>query len=237
MKILIVSDIHGAVENIEALSQEIKKADAVICAGDFARFGATETALPTLEALCKLNETIFAVTGNCDENDFIEKLEEADVNIQGTMLYHDGLFFAGSGGSLKFTGVTPNERDEDDLISDFALVESSLEENLTQEDSNQAAESVWNNLILVSHQPPKDTKLDLVTGGVHVGSPLLRAYIEKRQPLLCICGHIHEAVSTDILGQTTLVNPGPLAEGHYAIAEVKKTSGKWEVSQLELKKI
>nr|MCR5606608.1 metallophosphoesterase family protein [Treponema sp.] len=61
MRFLVVSDIHGNLENMEKLSEEFKNADAVLFAGDFAEFGKPETGLPVLEKLCKKHDQVFAV--------------------------------------------------------------------------------------------------------------------------------------------------------------------------------
>jgi uncharacterized protein len=35
-----------------------------------------------------------------------------------------------------------------------------------------------------------------------------------------LCGHIHEARGVDHIGRTPIVNPGPVAAGHYAVVMV-----------------
>src|SRR5918994_838161 len=67
---------------------------------------------------------------------------------------------------------------------------------------------------------PLDTACDRLPSGEHVGSPVIRAFIERAQPDLTLCGHIHEARGTDEIGKTQIVNPGPVRAGHYAIVEV-----------------
>ena len=67
--------------------------------------------------------------------------------------------------------------------------------------------------IYVMHSPPYGTKLDMIQGGRFVGSRAIRSFIEARQPLLTLHGHIHEspAVSGGYLeriGETLAVNPG-----------------------------
>ena len=91
MRFLVISDIHGAIENIEKLSLEFESADAVLFAGDFAKFGEVETGEPTLNALCKKHDEIFAVLGNCDEPSFIEKLEKNDISVEKTVAFFDSL--------------------------------------------------------------------------------------------------------------------------------------------------
>jgi hypothetical protein len=70
-------------------------------------------------------------------------------------------------------------------------------------------------LVLVSHCPPMNTRLDIVPSGEHAGSMAVRCFIEKFKPALVISGHIHEAKGIDSMGGTTLINPGP-ARGNYA---------------------
>ena len=83
-------------------------------------------------------------------------------------------------------------------------------------------------MVMVSHQPPADTVVDRVPNGSHVGSPAVRAFIEERQPLVCLSGHIHEGDGLDRIGNTQLVNPGPFMLGHYVVIEVAE--GRAEVS-------
>jgi Icc-related predicted phosphoesterase len=75
--------------------------------------------------------------------------------------------------------------------------------------------------ILNFHQPPYNTKTDvldkgfLMGGETHIGSRALRAAIEKTRPPipLVVCGHIHESDGIDMLGSTTVVNPGSGYQG------------------------
>ncbi|NKI33902.1 hypothetical protein HFP89_01825 [Wenzhouxiangella sp. XN79A] len=48
--------------------------------------------------------------------------------------------------------------------------------------------------VLVTHAPPYGTVCDVAHGHRHVGSRGLRAFIEQRQPLFGLHGHIHETV-------------------------------------------
>ncbi|MCI7441081.1 MAG: metallophosphoesterase family protein [Treponema sp.] len=225
MKFLVISDIHGETEMIEKLDPCFKKADGVIFAGDFAKFEHEETGLPVLQLLCKKHETIFAVIGNCDKADFISELESRDVCVQKTLVMHDGIAFCGSGGGSKFTGTTPNEREDRELLSDFNIITSEGKQE-------------WNNLIAIMHNPPKDTECDKVAPAVHVGSPLLRTFIDDYKPLAVVTGHIHESFAVCKCGDTTVVNPGSLAEGKYAWLEVEKsTGGKWEVKSCTLESL
>jgi len=221
MKFLVLSDIHGKLENLEKLEAEFKKADAVLFAGDFAKFGETETGEPTLEKLCSLHNDIFSVIGNCDEPDFIGNIEAKDISVQKSLVQFEGLCIAGSGGGSKFTGETPNEREDDELASDFRIV-------------TDQGPAEWDNLIAIMHNPPKDTECDKIGNGIHVGSPALRAFIDDYKPLVVITGHIHESAAVCKVGATTVINPGALLEGKYAWLEICKDGEKWQVKSADL---
>lgn len=222
MKFLVLSDIHGNVENIEKLKEEgvFKSCDAVLFAGDFAKFKETETGLPVLKALTEAHENIFSVIGNCDEPNFIDNIEDADISVQDSLVFFEGFAIAGSGGGTKFSGDTPNEREEDDIVSDFNVALNAYKENGLE------------NFIAIMHNPPKDTECDKIPGDIHVGSAKLRAFIEETKPVAVITGHIHESKGYSKIGETLCVNPGALFEGNYGILTVE--NGKAEI---ELKTI
>lgn len=77
--------------------------------------------------------------------------------------------------------------------------------------------------ILVAHAPPHDTKLDrLPTLSYPIGSRAVRRFIEERQPLCSLHGHVHESPRTsgsyfDRLGRTLCINPGQSFERLYAV--------------------
>ena len=184
MKFLAISDLHGNVSVLDKLDSVFKSVDAVLFAGDFCECFKTETGKPALDALIKKHDEIYAVLGNCDEPDFIEELEDAEINAERILNCENA---------------------------------SSLE-----------------NLIVISHNPPKDTVCDAVNKDVHAGSLLFRKFIEEKKPLFVVCGHIHEGVGIDKIGETIVVNPGPLTDGKYAIIEVLKEGKKFKVSSAEL---
>jgi len=67
--------------------------------------------------------------------------------------------------------------------------------------------------VYILHSPPYNTNLDIILGGVHVGSQAIREFIEKEQPLLTLHGHIHESVDvskkfTEKIGKTISASSG-----------------------------
>lgn len=226
MKILVLSDLHANNENVGKLDEQFAKADAVIFAGDFAECFKPETGKEALNTLCTKHDTIFAVLGNCDEPEFIEELEDQDICVEKTLVFHEGLAIAGSGGGTYFTGKTANEREEEEILSDFNIVKTSVEQT--------GDNSLWKNLILISHNPPKDTKCDAVNAELHAGSQLFADFIKENQPLAVVCGHIHEGKAVDKIGDTVVINPGPLLEGNYAWLELEKSGDSWKIVNTEL---
>ncbi len=75
-------------------------------------------------------------------------------------------------------------------------------------------------LILVSHYPPYGTRVDVAWSGAHIGSKSVRRLVEDVKPLAVLCGHVHESRGVDRLGNTVIVNPGPLFNGYYAIVSI-----------------
>lgn len=94
--------------------------------------------------------------------------------------------------------------------------------NLEPTNRTDTIESNLNNLmksigvgrtILVTHAPPYNTNLDMISPTKHVGSRAVRKIIERYQPIVSLHGHIHESplISGSIrdrIGNTICVNPG-----------------------------
>ncbi len=89
-------------------------------------------------------------------------------------------------------------------------------------------------VIFLVHNPPYNTKLDIITDeeahekarGEHYGELLTKQLIKKYKPILCICGHMHECQGIDKIGKTPIVNTGCAADGQYAIIDIKNNKVK-----------
>ncbi len=72
--------------------------------------------------------------------------------------------------------------------------------------------------VYVIHGPPSELSLDVCRGGARVGSAATLRFLEKRQPLLSLHGHIHESpeesgVWKTSVGRTVVIQPGQSAAG------------------------
>ena len=63
--------------------------------------------------------------------------------------------------------------------------------------------------------------VDTLGADRHNGSQAIRSFILETQPILALSGHIHEAITTDTLQNTILINPGPFHHGRYAYIEIE----------------
>lgn len=189
MKILIFSDTHGDMRALERVVAQ--PADVYIAAGDLSNFAKGLERCG--EILKPLGERLLVLPGNHETHEqtkaFCTKFGFVDFHRQARML--GGTNWAGLGYSNITPFKTPGEYTEPEIaeaLSHFVGMEQ---------------------LYLVVHFPPRDTKLDEFAEGQHAGSPTLRAWIEHEKPLYLFCGHIHETAGmTDRLGTTHCVNVG-----------------------------
>ncbi len=77
-------------------------------------------------------------------------------------------------------------------------------------------------LIILSHYPPYGTRVDVAWSGEHIGSATLRNLVEELKPIAVLCGHVHESPGIDYIGNTVIVNAGPLYRGSYAVVKVEE---------------
>ena len=75
---------------------------------------------------------------------------------------------------------------------------------------------------MVCHTPPKDTVIDIVRSGIHVGSSTVRDFIVQYKPDVCISGHIHESSGKDKVGDTIVLNAGMFRDGWYIEVVIDK---------------
>jgi len=201
LKILAVADFHGNPNGEQNLLKFLKRGyDCLVLIGDITNLGPANLAESLLERVKATGVPTFAIPGNCDPKQILQVFDKYGVNLHSRCERLDDITFVGLGGS----NLTP-------FNTPFELTEVEIQEELAA-----LACTPDSNRILVTHAPPYDTKLDQIPDGTHVGSKSIRKFIEQKQPLVALCGHVHEARNTDKLGRTLMVNPGPISKGYAA---------------------
>lgn len=202
MKIVHLTDIHGNSEQLSRVSKWLDVADLVILSGDITHFGRKKDTEKIILKIEKYTKNIVCVTGNCDYPDVQAFLEDRKYFLGDQVKTINHFYFIGLSGSLPCPGCTPNEYSEDQYEEMINSLKSKINAQYP--------------VMLISHQPPHDTKNDKVIPGMHVGSKAIRKFIKEVQPLACFTGHIHEGQAVDLLGKTKIINPGPFKKGNFA---------------------
>lgn len=209
MRIAYVVDVHDHPQAVPRALAESGSIDVLLVGGDITTFGTPDDVERAVELWRPLARHLFAVAGNCDSAAIDARLAELGVSIHGRGSAVDGVGFAGASGSPRTPLHTPYELPDDEFAHNAARGLAEIRDSRVR--------------ILCSHAPPHGTACDRLRTGEHVGSPALRELIEREQPDLVLCGHIHESRAMDDLGSTRVVNPGPVAAGHVALVEVGET--------------
>lgn len=205
MKILIITDIHSAPDKIFSYLDE-NPVDQIIITGDVTEFGPEDYFIETLNKFSEYAQ-VHALQGNCDPKNANELLDKSNIiNI------HDNTSNIGDIQVVGFGGSNPTPFDTSNEFSDEILYnELSKYKDVLGSDSYT---------ILVTHAPPLNTNADKIESGAHVGSEGIRKIIEETQPTLNVCGHVHESIGQDKIGDTVVVNPGDAANGHACLLEL-----------------
>jgi len=206
MIITLLSDIHGRIEKIERISNQLRNSDIVVLAGDITHFGREPEVREIISKIAVFQSNILAVTGNCDYPEVEHFLRKEGISLHQKSAIFGGIGFVGVGGSLPCPGKTPNEYSEEEIKELLDISFASLYSDIPT--------------ILVVHQPPFNTVVDKLPTGLHVGSLSIRNSIEIKKPIACFCGHLHEALGKDKIGDTIIINPGPFKEGNYAFVKL-----------------
>ena len=203
MKIISFGDIHEDYSNLIPLKNELENADLVIVTGDLTNFNGRKEAEKVIEAIMKYNENVLAQLGNLDQPEVNDYLTEKDINLHRNGFIRDDIGIFGVGGSNPTPFNTPTEFGEDEI------------ETFLHEGIDKVKDATFK--IMVPHMPPKDTKLDIISAGVHVGSQSVRDFILKYKPDISLSGHIHEARGSDTIESTLVFNAGMFREGGYVV--------------------
>jgi Icc-related predicted phosphoesterase len=190
VRLLAFSDIHRDLDQARSIGARAREADVVVAAGDFGSIHRGVAEL--IDMLVVIETPTILIPGN---NETEDELREACGGWKAATVLHgsgteiDGVSFWGLGGGIP---TTPWPWSYD----------------LTEEEAEKALSSCPDDVdVLVLHSPPKGY---LDGGRRSLGSEALLRGIERVQPPVAVCGHIHECAGEEAtIGSTRLWNLGP----------------------------
>ena len=189
MKFLTFTDLH---EDKAVLKELVKRAskddiDFIVCCGDISMFG--RGLKYNFKQLNSIGKKVYVVPGNHEEHigfdDIISKFPNI-INLDRDVVEMGDYIFLGYGGG------------------GFTLEDPEFRKVARQWYGKYKKKKV----VLVTHQPPFGTKLDLL-GERHVGNKDYTKFILRIKAKLALSGHLHETVgSVDSIEETKIANPG-----------------------------
>jgi uncharacterized protein len=206
MKIAYLVDMHDRFDAVPTAMAKLGAVDLLLIGGDITTNGTPDEAARAVEDWRSLAPRLLALAGNMDSAAIDARLAELGVGLDSRGFTFGDVGVFGVSAAPKSPLHTPYELPDDELARRI-------------EDGFRAVEECRVK-IFCPHAPPSETACDRLPSGEHVGSAVIRTFIERAQPDLALCGHIHEARGTDEIGRTQIVNPGPARAGHYALVEV-----------------
>lgn len=207
MRIAYLVDLHGRFESVPAALEQIGPVDVLVLGGDLTNAGTPGEVEQAIESLRLLTPTLVAVAGNMDSAAIDARLVELGVSLDGRGLVLGDVGLHGVSAAPRSPLGTPYEVPDEQLG--------------LQADAGHAHVAGCRTRVFLPHAPPRDTACDRLRSGLPVGSPSVREFVERAQPDLVLCGHIHESRGEDTIGRSRIVNPGPAFAGHYAIVDIE----------------
>ncbi|MDQ3934966.1 MAG: metallophosphoesterase family protein [Actinomycetota bacterium] len=191
MRLLCFSDVHRDKRQAQRLADMAADADVVIAAGDFA--SAHRGIGDVIDMLVVVETPTVLVPGN---NETEEALREACGGWKAATVLH--------GGSCEIGGRTFFG-----LGAGVPATPWDWSFDLTEDEAEERLAACPSGAVLVLHSPPKG-HLD----GWGLGSEAILRAIERVEPPLAVCGHIHQdGGKEERIGPTLLLNAGP--EGRF----------------------
>jgi Icc-related predicted phosphoesterase len=205
MQLVAITDLHGRLEALQQILADAGKPDVVLLGGDLTNFGSPKDVDRVIRTVQETTASVLAVAGNCDSAAIDQRLDELGVGLHGRGRT------CGNVGIHGLSAIPPWKRGM---------------YQLSEEDLDAAIQSGYSAIrdarhhVLLAHVPPRGTKLDRTFFWTHAGSVAVRSFIDRVQPALVFCGHIHEGRGIEKIGETTVCNCGFGGHGEYAIADI-----------------
>lgn len=206
MRIAYLVDVHSHFDAVPQATSRIGLLDLLIVGGDITTAGTPDDAARAIENWRPLAPRLLALAGNMDSPAIDAHLADLGVGLDSRGLVFGDVGVFGVSAAPRTPLRTPYELDDEELERRIEAAFADVRECRVK--------------IFCPHAPPRGTACDRLRSGEHVGSAVIRAFVEREQPDLVLCGHIHESRGTDKIGSSRIANPGPASAGHYALVEV-----------------
>lgn len=204
MRIFATADLHGDIDQMRQLKSAAKDADLLLICGDIAGKNYDYDAK---KGYGSIREAIFCTMPKAQAKDakkldaYLDKLPIPSYYILG----NDDWFETNSphrptqptdvGGfalvPFEYVGITPfttnREANENKLMYELCQLKTDRK------------------TIMVAHVPPHGV-CDTLFNGQHAGSKAVREWIHAHEPMLWLCGHIHEFFGKGQIGNTSVYN-------------------------------
>lgn len=192
MRIFAASDIHGDINLARSLAEKAKKAkvDMVLLCGDLTLNEVSTDGIigPFKEKGLKIGIIPGNHESNATSNFLIERYKL--VNLHGYSYYMDGVGMFGCGSA----NIGLFQLSEEEIFNFLEKGHNYIEDKQKK--------------IMVTHVHPADSLIEKFTR-FFPGSMAVREAIERFQPDLALCGHVHEAEGIEEkIGKTKLINVG-----------------------------
>ncbi len=191
MKFLVFTDVHEDKQAIKTLLKRAKEDDIdfIICSGDLSTFG--RGLRYVLKKFNAIGKKFYVLPGNHEEG---ENFDAIVSEYENCINFHKKAINLGKYIMLGYGG------------DGFSIHDPEFRKIARGWYGKYNGKKI----LLVTHGPPADTKLDALTEDRHVGNMDYRKFIERIKPKLALSGHLHETFdAVDKIGRTKLLNPGP----------------------------
>ncbi|MBN2052871.1 metallophosphoesterase [Candidatus Woesearchaeota archaeon] len=192
LRIFSAGDIHGDTRLAEKLAEEahVKHADLVVLCGDLTF--AERSTDNIIGPFKKRNLKVLLIPGNHESvatADFLAEVYGVK-NIHGYSVKYKDIGIFGAGGA----NIGINQLSEKEL---YDLLKKGFE-----------SIKYLDKRIMVTHVHPSGTKMEKMTS-FFPGSTGIRKAVEKFQPDILLCSHVHEAEGLEEkIGKTRVINVG-----------------------------
>lgn len=190
LNLFAFSDLHRNRDRAGHLVELASDADVVIGAGDYGSMHVGVGAI--IETLSAISIPTVLVPGNNETDGGLRRACEGWT--AATVLHGDGVEIEG----VEFFG----------LGAGVPKTPFPWSFDLSEEEAASRLEACPRGGVLVVHSPPRGYVDE--SGGRHLGSEAILGAIERTNPVLAVCGHIHESWAREArIGATRVVNLGP----------------------------